>query len=131
MKNLLILGAAALLVAGLASTVSAGDFAGAVPAATLNSMGFGGVEIMSDDAGLAVRGKGSFAAVWGKSSASYHDRNGHAHSSNNYVAGAKNHYGGSKAAGGSESFAGRVNEYGRHSSSTLIVSGGSAWAYAR
>jgi hypothetical protein len=130
MKNLFIFCAAALLVASMFSVVSAGEFAGAVPATTLSSMGFGGVELMSDDAGQAVRGKGSFAAVWGSSSANYNNHNGDNTSSNNYVAGAHNRRGGSSAVGGSLSFAGSAYIGGHHSSVKVNFAGGGAFAHA-
>jgi hypothetical protein len=106
MKNLFVICAATLLVAGMAFTASAAD---SVPANTLSSMGFGSVSVMSDDAGLTVRGKGSFATVWGSSSAVYGNRNGIATSNNNYAAGAANKWGGSSANGGSTSYAGNAN----------------------
>jgi hypothetical protein len=131
MKNLLIICAAVALVASVSATVSAGEVAGAVPSTTLNSMGFGGVEIMSDQAGLAVRGKGTYAYVWGGSSAMYRGRNGGAYADNYYDAGSRNRYGSSKAVGGSISFAGNKSGYGRHSSTNVNFSGGGAFAYAR
>ncbi len=131
MKNLLIVCAAIALVASVSATVSAGEVAGAVPAATLNSMGFGGVEIMSDDAGLAVRGKGTYAYVWGSSAAVYRGRNGGARANNNYEAGSEHYRGGSSAIGGSLSFAGNKTRYGRHGGISVNFSGGGAFARAR
>ena len=135
MKNLFVICAVALLVAGMAFTASAAD---SVPANTLSSMGFGSVSLMSDDAGLTVRGKGSFAAVWGGSTAVYSNYNGGSASSNNYAAGAANKWGGSSANGGSNSYAGNVKGgvgfggggVGGFVGFNVNVSGGSAHASA-
>jgi hypothetical protein len=43
----------------------------AVSKSTLGNMGLSSMERMSDDAGMAVRGKGTSAAVWGNSYASW------------------------------------------------------------
>lgn len=145
MKNAMIVFAAVALVVGLTASVSAGEPAGAVPATTLSSMGFGGVEIMSDADGLAIRGKGTYAYVWGNSSASYHGRNGQAWAYNEYGAGVSHRHGSSTAVGGSFSFAGNYgsgggggpapanNVIGPHHGPSLNVniSGGGAFAYAR
>lgn len=131
MKSFLIFGAATLLVAGVAASLSAGEVVGAVPATTLSSMGFGGVQLMSDADGLAVRGKGTYANVWGNSSATYYGRNGTSSAYNEYGAGANHKYGGSSAGGGSDTFAGVAVTRGRHSASFQIISGGSASSYAR
>ena len=130
MKNLLIVCAAVELVTSFSATVSAGEIAGAVPSTTLNSMGFAGVEIMSDEAGLAVRGKGTYAAVWGSSSAVYRGRNGGARANNNYEAGSRNRSGPSSAIGGSLSFAGNKTRYGRRGRTSVNFSGGGAFARA-
>jgi len=130
MKNLLIIGAVALLVAGATVSVSAGELGSAVPATTLSSMGFGGAEIMTDDAGLAVRGKGTYASVWGNSSANFNGFGGSASAYNQYGAGASHKYGGSAAAGSSNSFAGAALSVGRHTATFQIISGGGASAFA-
>jgi hypothetical protein len=65
MRSLRIVCAVSVLLAGMAAAVSAAEPAGSVPKATLGAMGWGKVQPMSDSAGLAVRGKGSFAIVWG------------------------------------------------------------------
>ena len=131
MKNLLIFGAVALLVAGSTVSVSAADLGSAVPATTLSSMGFGGAEIMSDNAGLAVRGKGTYASVWGNSSASFHSPAGGSTAYNQYSAGATHNYGSSKAIGGSDSYAGAALSIGNHTATFQIISGGGASAFAR
>src|SRR5262245_9127130 len=53
----------------LASMASAGERA--VSKSTLHNMGLGGMKQLSDDAGLAVRGKGTSAHVWGGSTANW------------------------------------------------------------
>ena len=130
MKNRLIVCAATALVASMFASASAADLAGSVPATTLSSMGFGGVEILSDDAGLAVRGKGTYANVWGNSTANYTNRNGSNTSSNGYDAGASHHHGGSSAQGSNLSYAGNAQGYGRHRSFSVNFAGGRSQASA-
>lgn len=86
-----------------AATASAAELA--VSNSTLGSMGLGSMQPMSDTDGLAVRGKGVYAAVWGGSQAQF----GHSFSSNHYEAGAS-WLGpvGANAQGQSLSFAGKV-----------------------
>lgn len=95
------IGCAALMM--LAATASAADLA--VSKSTLSSMGLGAMQTMSDDEGVAVRGKFTFATVWGSSSANWFGQS----SNNNYAAGA-GHLGntGSSAGGNSLSGAGNV-----------------------
>ena len=45
--------------------------ADAVSKSTLSSMGFSSMQVISDNDGLAVRGKGTSASVWGESTANY------------------------------------------------------------
>jgi hypothetical protein len=92
------LGCAALML--LTATASAGDLA--VSQSTLSSMGLGKMKVMSDDDGAAVRGKGTFANVWGSSSANFFGQS----SNNNYNAGAAWLGKGSSAGGNSLSAAG-------------------------
>lgn len=50
----------------LAATIAVGaEPARRVPADTMREMGFGKVQVMSDRDGQQVRGKGSYAIVWG------------------------------------------------------------------
>jgi len=100
MKSFAIACAALML---LAATASAGDLA--VSKSTLGSMGLGGMQTMSDDDGMTVRGKGTFAAVWGGSVANWP---GQQSSNNNYAAGAKWIGAPASAVGGSLSFAGQI-----------------------
>jgi hypothetical protein len=97
---------ALVLVAGMVATASAADRA--VSKSTLSSMGLSSMQVMSDHDGLAVRGKGTFAKVWGGSSANFHGQ----HSANNYAAGSNKWFGASGASGGSVSFAGVVGGMG-------------------
>jgi hypothetical protein len=94
-------GCAALML--LAATASANDLA--VSKSTLGSMGLGSMQTMSDGDGLAVRGKGTFAGVWGSSSAHWP---GQQASNNNYIAGAAWLGKGSSAGGNSLSAAGAL-----------------------
>ena len=121
MKSLAI--ATALLVAGLVGSASAAD----VSKSTLQNMGFGNVTVMSDVDGLAIRGKGTSASVWGEGTANYTNHNGSNTSTNGYSAGASHHYGSSTANGSNLSFAGNVNS---HSFSTNFA-GGTSSAFAK
>lgn len=105
MKTFAIACAAMML---LAATASASDLA--VSKSTLNEMGFGGMQMMSDTDGMAVRGKATFAEVRGRSSASWFSPSGTQMSQNEFRAGA-NHLGliPSHADGTSLSFAGQVD----------------------
>jgi len=71
---------------------------------TLSSMGLGSMQQMSDTDGLAVRGKGTYASVWGGSQANIR---GGQYAYNRYNAGAAG-YGNSNAVGDSFSFAGKA-----------------------
>ncbi len=84
-----------------AATASADD--SAVSRATLDSMGLGTMQALPDSHGMAVRGQGTFAGVWGGSFASW----GGQSSSNNYFA-SSSWFGnqGSSAFGNSLSFGG-------------------------
>ena len=96
-----------------AATAMAGDLA--VSKSTLGDMGLAGMQQLSDQDGMAVRGKGVSAAVWGGSEANWaqvaFDAHGKPHfgpistSNNNYEA-AASWLGpvGADAAGGSLSF---------------------------
>jgi hypothetical protein len=86
-----------------AATASAADLA--VSKSTLGSMGLGSMQVMSDSEGTAVRGMGTFAGVWGSSSAKLFGQQ----SSNNYEAGAQWIGKGSSAGGNSLSAAGIVD----------------------
>lgn len=100
MKNIAIACAALML---FAATASAGE---KVSKSTLSSMGLSGMQEMSDSDGLAVRGKGTFAGVWGGSTANWY---GGQSSVNNYEAGAQWLGKSSGAVGGSFSFAGKTS----------------------
>jgi hypothetical protein len=93
-------GCAALML--LAATASANDLA--VSKSTLGSMGLGAMQTMSDEEGTTVRGKATFANVWGGSQANWFGQS----SNNNYNAGAAWLGKGSSAGGNSLSAAGTV-----------------------
>jgi hypothetical protein len=101
MRTLAIVCAVLMLCA---ATASAGDLA--VSKSTLGSMGLGSMQQISDNEGMAVRGKGVSAAVWGGSVANF---SGGQHAENFYQAGAS-WLGpvGASASGNSFSFAGQV-----------------------
>jgi hypothetical protein len=99
MTKILMLACALLLC----SVVSASASQPHVPRETLRAMGIGAMQTLSDEAGLAVRGKGTFASVSGTSRASW----GGQSSTNSYSAGASWLGKGSNAAGSSLSYAGK------------------------
>jgi hypothetical protein len=101
MKTLAFVFAAVML---LAATASAGELA--VSKSTLNHMGLGGMQTMSDTDGSAVRGKGTSASVLGFSTAAWPPG---AFSANGYTA-SSSKVGPvpSGASGNSLSFAGQV-----------------------
>jgi hypothetical protein len=76
-----------------------------VPADSLRDMGLASIEPLADDAGLAVRGRGTFAGVWGGSTASW----GGQSSSNNYAASSSWFGKPATSLGGSFSFGGRTS----------------------
>jgi hypothetical protein len=130
MKTLAI-GCAALML--LAATASADELA--VSKSTLNTMGLGGMQTMSNSDGMAVRGKATFATVFGGSVANWPPGQS---SANNYAAGAGWLGSPSSAGGGSFSFAGNVSVVfvADGGGTALIVqaqggiSGGGAFAFA-
>lgn len=65
MSTLRILCASVVLLGSLAATASAADRGASISQATLASMGLGNAQPMSDSQGMAVRGMGSIAIVWG------------------------------------------------------------------
>lgn len=115
MKNVSIAGIALML---FAATAAASDKA--VSKSTLSSMGLATMQQMTDSDGLAVRGKGTFAGVWGGSHAQWAITTGGGgpwgggqttvvgESENNYEAGASWLGKNSAAGGNSLSFAGKV-----------------------
>jgi hypothetical protein len=115
-----------------AASASAAD---AVSESTLGSMGLGKMQSMSDNDGLAVRGKGTFANVLGTSATSFHGQT----ASNSYEAGAQWLGKGSRGGGESLSFSTKVEllyaadptGFALQVSAAGGISGGSAkaWAY--
>jgi hypothetical protein len=96
MRNVVI---ACCVLMLFAATASAGELA--VSKSTLGSMGLSSMQVISDADGLAVRGKGTSAAVWGGSQAQIDGQ----FSQNFYQAAAQWHGAPSSAVGGSLSFA--------------------------
>ena len=91
--------AAAVLFAGMIASASAGERAASVSKSTLGSMGLGGMHQMSDNDGLAVRGKGTSASVWGSGIATIH---GTATQTSGYSASASHPFGSASANGGEQ-----------------------------
>ena len=82
--NLRILTAATIVLTSFVAVASAAD----VSKSTLNGMGFGNMQQMSDSDGLAIRGKGTSASVWGESTANYRGQT----STNGYSAAASHQH---------------------------------------
>jgi hypothetical protein len=130
MKNVFIASSALVLFA-FVSAASAGE---AISKSTLGHMGLGGMQIMSDTDGMAIRGKGTFAGVWGSSTAQWNGQS----ANNNYEAGAQWVGKSSFAKGESKSFAANIEAIylqdptGSSLSVQAIggISGGSAKAFA-
>ncbi len=118
MKKFAILCAATIVVASLAVTVKAGE----ISQSTLGSMGLGSMHQMSDNDGLAIRGKGAIAYVYGQSTASVPG----ASSTNGYSAISSHRYG-AFAIGANISAALIISPYG----SALTVAGGASAAFAK
>jgi len=97
---------AVVLAFSVASEIKAAE---AIPSSTLSRMGLATIKPMSAEQGLAVRGKGTYAGVWGSSTANW----GGQASSNNYSASASWFGKPSGATGGSFSFAGKSQFFGR------------------
>jgi hypothetical protein len=129
MKNIAIACAALMLFAATASAAEK------VSKSTLSSMGLSGMQEMSDSDGLAVRGKGTFAGVWGGSQANWY---GGQSSTNAYESGAQWLGKSSGAVGGSFSFAGKTSIQAAADPTGFAISvsiyggfaGGGAAAYA-
>ena len=121
MKSLAI--ASALLVAGFVGSAKAGE----ISKSTLSSMGFSSVTVMSDIDGLAIRGKGTSASVWGEGTANYTNRAGSNTSTNGYNAAADHHRGSSTANGSNLSYAGNLHNH----SLSVNFAGGTSAAFAK
>ncbi|REK19287.1 MAG: hypothetical protein DWQ37_01460 [Planctomycetota bacterium] len=114
------------------STASAGEPAG-ISKNTLGNMGLGSMQTMSDTEGMTVRGKGTFAGVWGGSTAAW---SGGQVSNNNYEAASSWAHKPAFAKGESLSFAGIIEAtYLQDPTGSALnvqilggVAGGSAWA---
>jgi hypothetical protein len=121
-----VLCAATVVLSAIAASASAGE----VSKSTLNSMGFANMSQLSDNDGLAVRGKGTSASVWGAGTANYLGQT----STNGYTASASNHYGSSNAAGGNVSFGGVIhgvaNNNGFSVHGMIGIAGGTSFATA-
>jgi hypothetical protein len=126
MKNLCIICAALVLVSGLAASAAAGEVK-SIPASTLSSMGLGGVHQMSDSAGTAVRGMGTYAAAWGQSTSSSLGST----TTNGYQAIGQHLFFPAAAGGTNMSNAGSQLSFGFGSITFTTFAGGSSTAYAR
>lgn len=65
MKNLAIICGGMVLTVSMVARASADDDSAPLSQASLSSMGLGGMRLMSDDHGLAVRGTGAFFGSFG------------------------------------------------------------------
>ena len=128
MKNFGIVCGALVVIVSMVASASAADH---VSKSTLSSMGLGSMQLISDSDGLAIRGMGTSASVWGSSTANYY---GGQTSSNGYDAAASHRHGGSSAEGKNLSFAGKVsikyNHHGLSVRANLGVAGGFSSASA-
>lgn len=127
MKKFAIACAALVVVASMAVSAKAAD---AVSKSTLSSMGFSSMQQISDTDGLAIRGKGTSAKVWGEGTANYLGQT----STNGYFAKSKHNNGPSSAHGANLSVAGVVNvkynQNGLKVQASLGVAGGFSTASA-
>ncbi len=127
MKKYAIACAALVVVASMAVSAKAAD---AVSKSTLNSMGFSSMQLMSDTDGLAIRGKGTSASVWGEGTANYLGQT----STNGYQASSSHRKHSSSAQGKNLSVAGtvkvRYNSNGLSVKANLGVAGGFSSASA-
>jgi hypothetical protein len=127
MKKYAIACAALVVVASMAVSAKAAD---AVSKSTLSSMGFSSMQVISDTDGLAIRGKGTSASVWGESTANWRGQT----STNGYQAASSHRKGSSAAAGANLSVAGTVkvkyNSNGLSVKANLGVAGGFSAAKA-
>lgn len=127
MKNLGIVCAAFVIAA--AASASAADRA--VSKATLNSMGLGNMQQLSDSDGLAIRGKGTSSLVWGSGTANFLGQT----STNGYLTSSSHNIGGSSAIGGNNSYGGLSwgQNNGPFGSSGFLhgVAGGGSFGNAR
>ena len=128
MKKFTIACAALVVFASMVASASAADRA--VSKATLTSMGLGSMQQLSDNDGLAIRGKGTSASVWGEGTA----RIGNQTSTNGYQASSSRHHGPSSAGGQNISYAAKLRFTVTDSSYTVSgkvgIAGGSSSAYA-
>jgi hypothetical protein len=100
-----LIAAAALLVCSASAMAAQPDVAAAnISASTLQGMGLATMRTLTDREGLTVRGKGTFANVWGGSTANW----GGQTSSNNYSASSAWLGKPAGASGSSFSFAGQL-----------------------
>jgi hypothetical protein len=121
MKNFAFACAALML---LAATASAAE---PVAKSTLSSMGLGSMQTMTDNDGLAVRGKGTSASVWGGSAANWY---GGQSSVNNYSANASWLGKSSNAVGKSFSFAGKLQVSGAADPTGFAIQGSLSGGFA-
>jgi hypothetical protein len=135
MKNVALACAALVVLAGMVASASAAERT--VSKSTLSSMGLGSMQLMSDNDGLAIRGKGQMgggsgtsASVWGEGTANYRGQT----STNGYQASSHHSSGPSSAVGGNISVAGTVKVYVNNNGfsvhANLGVAGGASFASA-
>jgi hypothetical protein len=113
--NVRIICAATVVLTSMVALASANE----VSKSTLSGMGLGSMQQLSDNDGLAIRGKGTSASVWGEGTANYQGQT----STNGYQAASSHHKGPSSAEGKNVSFAGlaRVKFTSNSDGSSLTV----------
>jgi hypothetical protein len=124
MKNMRIVCVASVLMLGVAFVASAGERS--VSKSKLGKMGFASMRVMSNNDGLAVRGKGTTATVWGSSTSQVGGNTG----TTGYYANSSHYYGSSLAAGASISVSGQYSS-GWFGGLTVGGTAGGSIAYAK
>ena len=93
MKSFAVACVATVFIIGSIGSVSGRE----ISKSTLGSMGLNTMQQLSDNDGLAIRGKGTSASVWGSGVANFH---GGTTQSSGYAAAVAHNYGSSTASGG-------------------------------
>src|SRR5262245_11248776 len=121
-----VISAAVVLLAGFVATASAGE----ISKSALGSMGFSSMQKMSDNDGLAVRGKGTSASVWGSGTANFWSRSGNATETTGYQASSQHKRSSSTALGANIALAGKVSGSDSGFRFTVIGAAGGSFASA-
>jgi len=125
MKSFQIVCAALVVLAASAVSASAADRA--ISKSTLASMGLSSMQTLSDNDGLAIRGKGTYANVWGSGTAILFGSG----QTSGYNAGAAHNHGSSLAVGGNVNVVGFGGSIGNLSGFVIGGTLGASGAYAK